>query len=407
MKKLFYKLISLSFSFAFAVSLLACSANAQTMTRAVEITSESGEHIGYTATADEAAAIQQKLDDAVKTGRVKIETDFKMAPLSAVECGDKVYESAVESLSDYESGYGLYVDGKLTVAAQSSGELLDAVSEKQLALCNEYGSDDVEITNDIQIVSGLFGTEYVSDDAGTAVASMSFSSKGIKYRTEKTEIAYNTDTVEDSTHESGYEKKVSGENGVMETVYKTEIIDGKEQAETKVSSTVVKQPINAKLIIGTAPKSAQVVLKAASKSSSGSSYKAGASSSEKSQGMVWPVNKNGSNSYISCNYGEYSGHSGVDIAAYKGTAIYAVKAGKVVLSEYHHSYGNQIVIEHSDGTRTRYAHCSALYVSVGDTVTQGQNIAAVGETGNATGPHLHFEVIVNGSAVNPRSYLGY
>lgn len=407
MKKLFYKLISLSFSFAFAVSLLACSANAQTMTRAVEITSTSGEHIGYTATTAEAAAVQQKLDDTVKTGSVKIESGFKMAPLSAVESGDMVYESAVKSLSEYECGFGLYVDGKLSIAAQSSDELLNSISEKKLALCNEYGSDDVEITNDIQIVSGLFGTEYVSNDASIAVASMNFSSKGIKYRTEKTEIAYKTDTVEDKTHESGYEKKVRGENGVMETVYKTEIIDGKEQAETKVSSTVVKQPVNAKLIIGTAPKSAQVVLKAASKSSSGSSYKAGASSSEKSEGMVWPVNKNGSNSYISCRYGEYSGHSGVDIAAYKGTAIYAVKAGKVVLSEYHRSYGYQIIIEHSDGTRTRYAHCSALYVKAGDTVKQGQNIAAVGETGNATGPHLHFEVLVNGSAVNPRSYLGY
>ena len=97
----------------------------------------------------------------------------------------------------------------------------------------------------------------------------------------------------------------------------------------------------------------------------------------------------------------------MDIAAYQGTDIYAAKAGTVTMVKTTGGYGKQLIITHADGTQARYAHCSQLYVSAGDTVEQGDVIAAVGQTGNATGPHLHFEVLINGSAVNPRPYLGY
>ncbi len=100
-----------------------------------------------------------------------------------------------------------------------------------------------------------------------------------------------------------------------------------------------------------------------------------------------------------------SAHTGLDIAASYGTSIKAAASGTVVWSGYKGSYGYLVVISHSNGVQTYYGHCSKLYVSAGQTVSQGESIAAVGSTGNSTGPHLHFEIRVNGVAYNPQNYV--
>jgi len=100
-----------------------------------------------------------------------------------------------------------------------------------------------------------------------------------------------------------------------------------------------------------------------------------------------------------------SAHTGLDIAASKGTAIGAAAAGKVSFAGWKGSYGNLVVVDHGNGVQTYYAHCSSINVSVGESVSQGEKIAAVGSTGNSTGPHLHLEVRVNGVAYNPQNYL--
>lgn len=113
---------------------------------------------------------------------------------------------------------------------------------------------------------------------------------------------------------------------------------------------------------------------------------------------------------ISSRFGARSGirssaHTGLDIATSKGTPISAAASGTVSFAGYKGSYGYLVVITHANGVQTYYGHCSQLYVSVGDKVSQGSKIAAVGSTGNSTGPHLHFEVRVNGVAYNPQNYL--
>lgn len=100
-----------------------------------------------------------------------------------------------------------------------------------------------------------------------------------------------------------------------------------------------------------------------------------------------------------------SSHTGLDIATSTGTPIVAAATGTVTFSGYKGSYGNMIVISHGNGVQTYYGHCSKLYVSAGTTVSQGQTIAAVGSTGNSTGPHLHLEVRINGVAYNPQNYV--
>ena len=100
-----------------------------------------------------------------------------------------------------------------------------------------------------------------------------------------------------------------------------------------------------------------------------------------------------------------SNHTGLDIGATIGTPIKAAASGTVTFAGYKGSYGYMVVISHSNEVETYYGHCSKLYVTAGQKVNQGDVIAAVGNTGNSTGPHLHLEVRVNGVAYNPQNYL--
>ena len=100
-----------------------------------------------------------------------------------------------------------------------------------------------------------------------------------------------------------------------------------------------------------------------------------------------------------------SNHTGLDIAATKGTPIKVVATGTVISAKYDGSYGNLVEIDHGNGVETWYAHTSKMYVKAGQRVEAGDVIAAVGSTGNSTGPHLHLEIRVNGEHVNPQKYL--
>lgn len=98
-------------------------------------------------------------------------------------------------------------------------------------------------------------------------------------------------------------------------------------------------------------------------------------------------------------------HTGMDIGAASGTKVLAANNGTVIKAGWNNSYGNLVMIDHGGGIVTLYAHNSKLAVSTGDVVSRGQTIAYVGSTGNSTGPHIHFEVRVDGQYQNPRSWL--
>ena len=119
--------------------------------------------------------------------------------------------------------------------------------------------------------------------------------------------------------------------------------------------------------------------------------------------LCWPLP---GYTYISCNFGDddaygNSGHRGTDIPAPEGTPIRAAHSGTVIISGWNNSYGNQVLLDNGAGLSTRYAHMTAAAVSAGETVTAGQVIGYVGNTGDSTGFHLHFEVMQNGVRVNP------
>jgi murein DD-endopeptidase MepM/ murein hydrolase activator NlpD len=119
-------------------------------------------------------------------------------------------------------------------------------------------------------------------------------------------------------------------------------------------------------------------------------------------GLQWPVN-----APVTSPFGWRWGrlHEGIDLGAPTGTPIHAAAAGTVIYAAWMDGYGNFVIIDHGGGIATAYGHQSSIAVTEGESVAQGQVIGYVGSTGHSTGPHLHFEVRVNGNAVDPLGYL--
>jgi murein DD-endopeptidase MepM/ murein hydrolase activator NlpD len=132
---------------------------------------------------------------------------------------------------------------------------------------------------------------------------------------------------------------------------------------------------------------------------------AGPMTAPSAAGFIWPVEGT-----VTSGFGYRWGrmHEGIDISVAEGTPIRAVASGTVILmqSEYESGgYGNYTCIDHGGGLSTCYAHQSSFATSVGAQVSQGDVIGLSGNTGNSTGPHLHFEVRINGAATDPLGYL--
>ncbi len=134
------------------------------------------------------------------------------------------------------------------------------------------------------------------------------------------------------------------------------------------------------------------------------------SSGESSGSFCWPAP---STKHITSTYGtrfhpvqkRNKTHTGIDIGAGHGASILAAQGGTVLRAGWNSGYGNYVVIDHGGGVQTLYGHCSALLVSNGQSVSRGEQIALVGSTGVSTGPHLHFEVLINGSHTDPMGYF--
>ncbi len=199
------------------------------------------------------------------------------------------------------------------------------------------------------------------------------------------QIPFETETVNDSNIVSTFCKMIQpGKNGVVEKKYRTTIIDGELVNDEIVSEVMVVEPQNQKWLVGT-----KCVHK--TRADKGAGFKIAGCK------LKYPV----PGGKISCGWYGYKGHIGVDIAATSGTQIVAAQSGTVIFSGWQGAYGNCVLVRHADGVVTRYAHNSQNLVCAGESVSQGQRIACVGQTGNAHGAHCHFEVLVNGVPQNP------
>ena len=197
---------------------------------------------------------------------------------------------------------------------------------------------------------------------------------------------------------NGLKEKSSSniDNITISEKYETELKD-----MTSVEEAVAKLYVEPKSIMVASNKSTK-------KTSTGSVNTATSISGGKVSlgiSLVKPVSGTISSRFGARSRVRSSAHTGLDIATSTGTPVVAAASGTVTFSGWKVSYGYLMVITHSNGVQTYYGHCSKLYYSAGQTVSKGQKIAAVGNTGNSTGPHLHFEIRVNGVAYNPQNYL--
>lgn len=201
-------------------------------------------------------------------------------------------------------------------------------------------------------------------------------------------------------------------DGVLHTVKSGETISRLAQIYNTNSQEIINYnnisgdtlTINQKLIIpGASRISAPAVARPTTPSYTGASVVrdivSPAPAPASSNKMVWPTEGRRITQYYSWR------HNGLDIANRTGTPIYAADAGTIEFAGWSTGYGNNIVINHGGGKKTRYAHMSQMFVTVGQSVGIGEHIAAMGSTGWSTGPHLHFEVIINGVRQNPLNYI--
>lgn len=299
-------------------------------------------------------------------------------------------DTIIENTDGVSFASALTVNGEVTAYAERD-ELKEVID---VALCKYYvenADNSSAFVDDVEITDAYCLEEQIelSDEIKATVADLKV--KTVSTVTTETDIKYSTKTVYTSKETRGYEKvKTKGENGIKSETAVVETVNGKETTKTVVARKVLKEAVQKVVVKGTATPIATATAKAKAKSA----------------GFIRPMN-NSDMKLITAYWGDGRGHEGIDLAGDTGSPIFASKSGTVVSSGWDGNYGYAVVIDHGNGYKTRYAHCSALCVKKGDTVEQGQQIAKLGNTGRSTGPHLHFEILKNGSQINPAPYIGY
>ena len=342
---------------------------------------------------------------------------------------------------------GLYVDNEFLGATTDGDALLQALEERKAQYRTDNPQDRVEFVQNVQVKEGLYPVESIVDlenletemdsevagqrtytvEAGDAPYTIAqsqnitlselvelnpgitescmpgqevlisqsvkrLSVKTICYETVTEEIAYSTEKVNDSTLSKGTQKVVvQGQNGVQEVDRAITYVNGQQVSTEVLDTRVIQEPVTEQIKVGTKVNPTYTT--------SGGSY---GNTTVSDLGFMWPV----AGGYVSCGWYGYAGHAAMDIAAPMGTPIYASQSGVVERATWGVTgEGNYVKIDHGNGYKTLYAHCSALAVQAGQYVEQGQVIAYIGMTGWASGPHCHFEIYRNGVKVNPALYV--
>lgn len=295
---------------------------------------------------------------------------------------------ALESKSLTHSS-GLYVDGKFRGAISRS--VLDGILSETLAAYDALDADRVDFFQKIEIVDGLYPTADVKTTAWMRNFVKTLPIQSVRYETIEDTLPYTTITEEDPKKYVGYETvKVKGQDGKHLVTEEIVTVDGVEKYRTVVSTEILEPPVNQVVVVGT------------------KKYTGSNKPGDSAGNFVWPLPYT---KVITTRFEERWGdfHGAIDISngSVNGKPIIASDGGTVVEARWHNSYGNYVLIDHGNGFKTRYAHCSKLLVKEGQQVAQGQHIANVGNTGYSYGAHLHFEIIRNGQLVDPLDYVQY
>lgn len=335
------------------------------------------------------AIVLDKIDEnSAKENSISPKFGLTVTVKDRLNTTDEVVDAIVSNNEDIVEAEALVVNGEMVLCAE--GNVLSGLLKDRLKAYDAEGAENnSEFVEKVETQKGYFLKQDAVKPKEAQETVDSLEVKTVSVATNRVEVPFETKNVKDNTKVRGYSKVTTkGENGITEKTEETVRING-EVTETRVlSSKVIKEQVTQVVTVGTA-----------------NNYtSATASAKAKSAGFICPLS---SGSYkVSAYYGDGRNHKAIDLAADRGTPIFAVAAGNVTFAGWDGEYGYCVVIQHANGIKTRYAHANALCVSAGATVAQGDMIATVGSTGLSTGNHLHFEVIVNGTRVNPGPYIG-
>ena len=346
--------------------------------------------------------------DNTFVGAVKSETDLRFI-LQSILKQNKTDDSTMDVafVQDVSLVDGMYptesimtsesMQAKLTATEEVSQSYVVKEGEAPLSITAKLGITLKQLQNLNPNVDLENGSIHVGDKLTISGEKGFLTIKTVKQETYTQSIAYSTVKEKSSKLYIGSSKVATkGQNGVEQLVDEVTYVDGVEVDRQNLSTTTLQAAVNEKVLVGTKQRATYTM-----------SYSSGSSSIQSTGTLMWPVPASRTLSQRYGVWGVAGGiHRAIDIQAPSGSTIYAADSGKVVSAGWHPGYGYNLTIQHSNGMKTFYAHCSRLYVSAGATVSKGTAIAAVGRTGYwATGNHLHFSVIVNGVYVNPLRYV--
>ena len=401
--------------------------------------------VGYVSNQQEYELAIEQVENAIseKVGEEyfyeKIPTfSYSIVSKNQIGSNQDVY-NAVYTQAEEEIGqsYGLFIDNEFIGACRKESELLNLLEEIKKEYSTGTPGETVEFVKDVTVEKNMYARSLIyspdelkelfatpSDDniyivekgdspsristkfgitisklkslnpdkdlnklrvgqkLYVATPKLDIGVKVVRTITYTEQIEFTTKTSYTNDLYEGQSKTTTkGKNGENKITATVTYIDGVETDRVVLEKVNLSKPVTAQVLVGTKPIAP-------------------------SGTFVWPVP---ASRRITSPYGMRWGklHGAIDIGAPKGSAIVAVDAGTVVTAGWLKTgAGYAVIINHGNGIYSRYYHCSALYVKAGQKVIQGQTIAAVGATGNATGPHLHFELTNNsGSNVNPTKYL--
>ncbi len=307
---------------------------------------------------------------------------------SRIDSDEDIAVSIIETTEEIVSAKALVINGE-TVAYTKDVDLNAVLEERKNSFVNIAGDCVVGFVDDVRVEDVYCVSADISSDDSVVAAVSGLNIVSETTVTSDITVSYSTTYKKVSTRYIGDKVTVKkGVNGLRRVTERIVCVNGAETERSTLSDEVITQPVNAVVEVGTAKTIASAAQNAEAYSS----------------GFIFPLPSG--TWRVSSYYGDGRNHKGVDLCTKKGVSIYAVKAGKVTYAGYDGAYGYCVVVDHGDGYSTRYAHASTLCVSKGETVQVGTTIALVGSTGRSTGNHLHFEVMKNGTRVNPAPYIG-
>lgn len=311
---------------------------------------------------------------------------------SAIDDSDEIASEILKCTDGLTFAASINVNGTSTAymnASDAEKAVLDTLEQYAWSV-----DDKVQFVDNVKIEKGYYPNVKSLADVDGAIALLSeLDVKTITTKVSNQKIAFNTVKNKTTSLESG--KSVVTQNGVYGLSRITEEItylNGEYVGKATVASETLTEPIDKVVSVGTKVVVKKVPTNAASKEAASK------------LGFIYPISRN--RTIVTSYWGDGRGHKGVDIAGPVGTHIYAAQGGTAKVVKNGGAYGIYVEVDHGNGYVTKYAHCSAVAVSNGQKVSAGQVIAYVGNTGRSTGPHLHFEVIKNGTRINPAPFIG-